>query len=181
MARTVHRDGFRRSHAAPHLTIAIAAAGLAIACANSPGDNDRRAQAGGDRGTNERISLQGCVEAAPGTNAYVLRKASELAPAAQPQGQERMGREPLVPRGSWVRLVAGNDDLKGYLGRRVTITGAVRDKGTNTIGTAGQSSPMPRAGEANGNAPQIAVERVAAAEGTCEQLPGDTGRPTGGR
>jgi hypothetical protein len=166
---------------ATHLTIAIATAALAVACANSPGDNDRRAQSGGDRGTNERISLQGCVEAAPGTNAYVLRNASELEPERQPQGQERMAHAPLVARGSWVRLVSGNDDLKDYLGKRVTITGEVRDRGENTIGTAGQSSPLPRAGEANGNAPQIAVERIAAAEGTCEQLPGDTARPTGGR
>ena len=155
-----------------HVTLTIATAALAIACSNAPVENDRRAQAGGDRGTSEKISVQGCVEAAPGTDAYVLRNASELEPAQQPQGQERMAHGPLVPRGSWVRLVAGNDDLKDYLGKRVTITGEVRDKGTNTIGTAGQSSPMPRAGEANGNAPQIAVERIAAAEGSCEPVPG---------
>jgi hypothetical protein len=162
-----------------HVTLAIATAAVAIACSNAPADNDRRVQAGGDRGTGEKISVQGCVEAAPGTDAYVLRNASELEPARQPQGQERMAHGPLVPRGSWVRLVAGNDDLKDYLGRRVTITGEVRDKGTNTIGTAGQSSPMPRAGEANGNAPQIAVEKIAAAEGTCDQPSGDSRHPDG--
>ena len=63
---------------------------------------------------------------------------------------------PPAPRGSWVRLAtadAGN--LKDHLGKHVTIIGEIRDAGGNTIGTAGQSSPMPRAGEANGNAPRL--------------------------
>jgi hypothetical protein len=137
-------------------------------------------QGGGERGVNQRLSLQGCVEAAPGTNAYVLRNVTEVAPAQQPQGGDRT--TPLVTRGSWVRLVSGNDDLKNHLGKRVTVTGEVRDAGGNTIGTAGQSSPMPRAGEANGHAPQIAVEHVKEAEGSelCAQaLPGDKTRPGG--
>ena len=145
-----------------HLAVAILTAAIGVACTgrNDAVGNDRRQQGGGERGVNERIALEGCVEAAPGTNAYVLRNVAEPSPTEQPQGQERMAHAPLVPRGSWVRLVAGNDDLDKFLGKRVTITGAVRDAGGNTIGTAGQSSPMPRAGEANGHAPQIAVEKV---------------------
>jgi hypothetical protein len=151
-----------------HLTVALLTAALGVACTGRNGvGNDRRAQGGGNRGVNEKIALQGCVEAAPGTNAYVLRDVSEVAPEQQPQGQERMDHGPLVARGSWVRLAMGNDDLKRYLGKHVTLTGDVSDAGGNTIGTAGQSSPMPRAGEANGNAPQIAVETVKESEGTC--------------
>ena len=156
-----------RNHVS-HVTVAILTAALGVACTgrNDSVNNDRRAQGGGDRGINQRLSLQGCVEAAPGVNEYVLRNVAEVSPAEQPQGADR-AQQPLVPRGSWVRLVSGNDDLKNYLGKRVTVTGEVRDAGGNTIGTAGQSSPLPRAGEANGHAPQIAVERVAAADGTC--------------
>ena len=165
-----------------HLTIAIMTAAIGVACTgrNDSVGNDRRAQGGGDRGVNQRLSLQGCVEAAPGTNEFVLRNVAEVAPAQQPQGGDRT--TPLVPNGSWVRLVSGNDDLKNHLGKRVTVTGEVRDAGGNTIGTAGQSSPLPRAGEANGHAPQIAVEQVKEVEGggLCGQaVPGDGTRPGG--
>ena len=161
-----------------HLTVAVLTAALGVACTgrNDSVNNDRRVQGGGDRGINQRLSVEGCVEAAPGTNAYVLRNVTEVPSAQQPQGGDR---NPLIARGSWVRLASGNDDLKNYLGKRVTVTGEVRDAGGNTIGTAGQSSPMPRAGEANGNAPQIAVEHVKETEGgVCGQpVPGDSRKP----
>jgi hypothetical protein len=125
------------------------------------------------------MSLTGCVYEAPGTNAFVLRDVVEVAPEQQPQGQERMSREPIVPRGSFVRL-AGDEDLKNYVGKHVTVTGQVRDPGTNTIGTAGQSSELPRAGVSNSQPPLIAVEHVKETEGMCGTLPGDTARPSGG-
>lgn len=163
-----------------HLAIAVLTAVIGVACAGrSNTNNDRRQQSGGNRGVNERLSLQGCIEAAPGTNAFVLKDVAEVPPEQQPQGQERMEHAPLVPRGSWVRLASGTGDLKQYLGKHVTVTGEVRDAGGNTIGTAGQSSQMPRAGEANGNAPQIAVEHVKESEGMCGQLPADAGKPSG--
>jgi hypothetical protein len=163
-----------------HLTAALLAAAMGIACTgrNESVGNDRRVQGGGNRGVNQRISIEGCVEAAPGSNAYVLRNVSEVPAAQQPQGGDRNA---LIPRGSWVRLASGDDDLKDHLGKRVTVTGEVRDPGGNTIGTAGHSSPMPRAGEANGHAPEIAVEQVRPVEGgVCgQQPPGDTRRPVG--
>lgn len=171
---------------ASHLAVAILTAAIGIACTgrNDSVNNDRRQQGGGERGANQRIALDGCVEAAPGTNAWVLRNVSELPPAQQPQGQDRMEHAPIVPRGSWVRLTSGDDALNRHLGKRVTVTGIVRDAGGNTIGTAGQSSPMPRAGEANSHAPLIAVEQVKEKEGDgglCgKQLPGDSARPPGG-
>lgn len=154
-----------------HLVVAMLTAAIGVACTgrNESVGNDRRAQSGGNRGVNEKIALQGCVQAAPGTDQYVLRNVVEVAPEQQPQGQERMAHAPIVTRGSWVRLASGTDDLKGYLGKHVTVTGDIKDAGNNTIGTAGQSSPMPRAGEANGNAPQIAVERVTETPGTCQE------------
>ena len=163
-----------------HLTIAILAAAIGVACTgrNDTVNNDRRAQGGGERGINQRIAIEGCVEAAPGNNEYVLQNVALVPPAQQPQGGDTSS---LIPRGSSVRLVSGNDDLKRYLGKRVTVTGEIRDPGTNTIGTAGQSSPLPRASVANGNPPQIGVERVNEVEnGVCGREPGDSRKPGGG-
>jgi hypothetical protein len=154
-----------------HITIAIATAALAVACANNPPDNDRRAQSGGNRGTNDRVTLNGCVIAAQG-NSYELRGVSEPAPEVQGT-MPPSDHPPLIARGSWVRLTAGNDELKDYLGKHVTVTGEIRDPGTNTIGTSGQASAAPRAGEANGQPPLIAVEKVKETPGSC---PTESGR-----
>jgi hypothetical protein len=164
-----------------HLAIALLTAAVGIACSGRTDSADeRKAPGGGARGVNQRIALTGCVQAAPGNDQYVLRDVAEVPPEQQPQGQERMEHAPLVARGSWVRLATGDaDQLKSHLGKHVTIIGEVRDAGGNTIGTAGQSSPMPRAGEANGNAPQIAVEKINESEGTCATLPSDAAHSPG--
>ena len=164
-----------------HLAVALLTATIGIACSgrNESVSNPRKVQSGGNRGVNERISLEGCIQAAPGTKQFVLRDVVEVPPEQQPQGQERMEHAPLVPRGSWVRLAMSGDELENHLGKHVTITGEIRDAGGNSIGTAGQSSPAPRAGEANGQPPQIAVEHVKETQGVCGALPGDTSRPTG--
>ena len=157
-----------------HLTIAVATAAVAVACSGRDNvDNPRKVQSGGDR--IQRIALDGCVnEAAGGGDQFVLRDVSEV--DSQPQSQAGTA----IPRGSWVRL-AGGDDLRKYVGKRVKVTGEVRDTGENTIGTSGQSAEMPRTSVANGNAPQIAVERVEESPGSCAALPGDTARPSGAR
>ena len=164
-----------------HLAIALLTAAIGVACTGRADSvDDRKAQGGGARGVNQRIALSGCVQAAPGTDQYVLRDVAEVPPEQQPQGQERMEHAPIVPRGSWVRLASADaEQLKSHLGKHVLITGEVRDDGGNTIGTAGQSSPMPRAGEANGNAPQIAVEKINETEGTCTPVPGDAAHTPG--
>jgi len=152
-----------------HISIAVLTAAVAVACSNQ--QNDRRVQSGGNRGTNERVSLQGCVIAGPGagagSDAYELRGVNEAEPEREPQGQDRMEHAPLIERGSWVRLASGSDDLKKYVGKHVSVSGEIRDRGTNTVGTSGQASQMPRAGEANGAPPLIAVERISESQGTC--------------
>jgi hypothetical protein len=151
-----------------HIAIAILTAASAVACANNAPNNDRRDQSGGNRGVDERVSLQGCVQAGPGTNAYELRGVNEAEPERQPQGQDRMEHAPLIERGSWVRLAGGTEDLKNYVGKHVSVTGEIRDRGTNTIGTSGQASEMPRAGEANGQPPLVAIERISESSGSCQ-------------
>src|SRR5689334_13668100 len=120
-----------------HLAVAILTASIGVACSGTKSvNNDRRVQGGGDRGVNERMSLTGCVYEAPGTNAFVLRNVAEVPPEQHPNGQERMERNSIVPRGSFVRLASGDDNLKNFVGKHVTLTGSVRDPGGNTIGTA---------------------------------------------
>jgi hypothetical protein len=152
-----------------HLATALALASLAVACSgrNNSVGNDRRGQSGGNRGTNERVSLRGCIQPAVVGQGYALRHVIVVPPEQQGQGQETM-EHPLIPRGSWVHLDAANDmndDLKKYVNNEVTIVGEVRDTGLNTIGTSGNKpNPQEQApatnSMANGDAPRIAVEKV---------------------
>jgi len=154
-----------------HICVALLTAGIAIACTgrNNGVDNPRNAQAGGDRGTYERLALRGCVQPAPAGQGLALTHVVIVPATEQPQGQEMM-EHPLISRGSWVRLDAGanmNEDLKHYLNNEVAIAGDVVDRGTNTIGTSGHGGTPPTAGVANGAAPKIAVEKVSKVAENC--------------
>jgi hypothetical protein len=132
-----------------HACIAIAIAGFGVACAggNNAVENERKAQSGGERGKMETVRLEGCVQAgkgAPGQE-YILAHATMPEPATQPQGQETMEHGPLITPGSWVRLASGSNDLKSYLGQRVSVTGEVVDRGDNTLGTSGRENPKEQA------------------------------------
>jgi hypothetical protein len=194
----------RSSRQLTHACIAILTAALAVACSgrNDAVDNDRKAQGGGERGRNEMVRVEGCLQGAPGTpgREYILAHASMPEPATQPQGQETMAHAPLVPPGSWVRIAPGGEDLKNYVGQRVSITGEVVDRGENTLGTSGRLLPKkeatsdhdkvkqssrdastnpdramppttlaPVGANANGNAPKIAVEKIAKLADSCEK------------
>ena len=124
---------------------ALLAAALAVACSDRKNGigNDRKTQGGGERGKNEMVKVEGCLQGAPGTpgREYILAHVSMPEPEAQPQGQETIEHGPLVPAGSWVRISPGSEDLKNYVGQRVSITGEVIDRGDNTLGTSGRVLP----------------------------------------
>ena len=162
-----------RNHLA-HIGAAALISALAIACSGrtSKSDNAWVDEGAGGRGEHQRVKIEGCVQAAPGQNEYELKEVYMPPPAAQPVQQDTM-EHPVATNGSWVRLTGGSQDLKGYLGQRVTIIGKVEDPGSNTIGTSGRTpaeTPEARAGrpssvpppsaDANGNAPLIAVETI---------------------
>lgn len=128
---------------------ALGCAGLVAACGGSDGANtDRRAQAR-DRGqepppAQALVALSGCVEAAPGSNQYVLRNVRfEPQAASDPHRSTLTSGGHGITEGSWVRLDGGTEgpnaapDLKAHLGQRVNLKGAVVEDGRNTIGTAG--------------------------------------------
>ena len=125
------------------LAAPIACAALMIGCGGSDGRNDeRRAQApqGGaaEKPAEATVALTGCVEAAPGTSQYVLRNVrfDGNRPPDPHSGTTTAGAHGITD-GAWVRLAAGDQDLRSHLGQRVTITGVVTDNGRNTVGTAG--------------------------------------------
>src|SRR6185436_8179836 len=120
-----------------HIAVAVFTAALAVACANNAPNNERRVQSGGERGMNDRVTLYGCVVAAPG-DSYELRGVSEPAPETK-STMPPSDRPPLIERGSWVRLDAATDILKHYVRKHLSLGGAIRARATNTIGTSGQS------------------------------------------
>jgi hypothetical protein len=157
----------------------ILAAVLSITAAGcAGGGGPKNEQRGGARGTQERVSVTGCVQGGPG-NTYELHHLTEV-PMAQQTGQVGTSRQPL-PLGSWARL-AGGKDMKTYLGQRVRIEGWIAETGQSTIGTSGvgdsgargatkDAEPPPTVEApggalANGQPPAIAVEQVNA-QGAC--------------
>jgi hypothetical protein len=52
-----------------------------------------------------------------------------------------MAHGPVVTPGSWVRIAPGSENLKTYVGQRVSITGEIVDRGENTLGTSGRVLP----------------------------------------
>ena len=177
-----------------HIGAAVLIGAIGVACSGRTDrvDNPRLAQSGAERGTYQNVKLSGCLQAAPGTNAYVLNQAAMAPAAEQPAGTEAV-EHPIVLEGSWARLTAGSNDLKGYLGQRVEVIGTVQDRGTNTIGTSGKTGDLhdkfarssrdsgsnpdramppstvaPGSADANGMAPLIAVERISRIGGRCE-------------
>jgi len=137
--------------------------------------------------------VDGCVEAAPGTNNYVLQKVTLPPPATQPTGNNT-AECPLITEGAWVRLLPGSDDIRNYMGQLVEVTGVIQDTGANSLGTSGHegsdqdkyarsthdagTSPdrntkpttaAPAGADANGTAPLIAVNTVTTLSKTCNQ------------
>jgi hypothetical protein len=142
-----------------HVAAAVGVAAMTAACAGGTSrSSDNRSHTGGQRGTYQRVMLRGCVQPAPSGQGFALQHVVPNPPAAQGQGQETM-EHPIIERGSWVRL-EGDPNIKSLVGNEVMVTGDVTDSGQNTIGTSGQERPVPHTGEANGDAPHVAIERV---------------------
>jgi hypothetical protein len=159
-----------------HACVALMFAVFAVACGGrtSQVTADHRDESDARRGVNQRVSLRGCVQPAGEGQGWVLRHVVPTPPSEQPEGQDVV-ENPIIARGSWVRLEGGQDmteNLKGYVNNEVTVIGDVVSTGANTIGTAGrggeaavqggsapEQSPA-RSSVANGDAPRVAVEKV---------------------
>jgi hypothetical protein len=154
--------------------VAVAAVLTVVTIGCARGGDPRNEQRGGARGTQERVTVSGCVQGGSG-NSYELR---HIGPGKPGTGQASAS----LPSGSWARLTGGKE-MKEYLGQRVTVDGWIADTGQSTIGTSGVSDPgargetkdakplqptveAPGGALANGQPPAIAVERVTV-EGAC--------------
>jgi hypothetical protein len=146
------------------------------------------------------VALTGCVQLAPGTgNEFALVNVHMPEPARQPSAIVTSEESPAnaITEGSWVRLAAvDRDELQKHIGKRVTLTGTIRDDGRSTIGTTGirseSTEPEPRQNRsraaederpstrqrkeagpigvdtmANGRAPQVAVQKIEDTGETC--------------
>jgi hypothetical protein len=180
-------------------TAAPVAVALMMACSRKVDDTSsatsRRADLGGRQA--QTIALRGCLQAARGTSEYVLQHVQFEPATAQPSdAATSVGL--TVTEGSWVRLVANDNDLfKDKLGQVVSVSGTVKDDGRNTIGTGGNTSspeqaqspvdlsraagnehhadkqsaeagPGAQHGQANGTAPELAVEKVTPTGEKCQ-------------
>jgi hypothetical protein len=158
----------------------VAAVISVTAAACGGGREHKNEQRGGARGTQDRLTVTGCVQEGPG-NTYELHQLAEVPAAQQTTGTAGTSRQPLLS-GSWARLTGGKD-MKAYVGQRVRIDGWIADTGQSTIGTSGATDPgargetkeaeplqptvkAPGGALANGQPPAIAVEQVNA-QGAC--------------
>jgi hypothetical protein len=126
---------------------------MAAGCGGSDGRNDEiQAQAHSRNRLDQQqpaatVSLSGCLEAAPGSNQYVLRNVRFEPRAGDPHATTTTPGGHGITEGAWVRLDGSAQDLSSHLGERVRINGSVADDGRNTIGTAGTPGVQTPTGE----------------------------------
>ena len=125
---------------------------LAIACSGrtSKVENEWVDQGAGGRGQHERVKIEGCVQASPAPDEFALKEIYLPPPAEQTVQQDTMEHPLPVSNGSWVRLTGGTQNLKDYLGQRVSVIGNVVDTGQNTLGTSGRTLPAKEATDTHG-------------------------------
>lgn len=138
---------------------ALACAALLTGCGGgSDGANDDR-PANATPGAAQApaaatIALSGCLEAAPGTNKYVLRNVRwEPRSVGDPHAATTTPGAHGITEGAWVRVEGGEANLNNYLGQRVVLKATVTDSGRNTIGTSG----APGAASPTGDTSQAAT------------------------
>jgi hypothetical protein len=160
------------------LVLAVAVMGAGAACSRRGSQSQQAAGETDAMGhAHQRVSLRGCVQAAPGFNRYVLHRVTFV--TDQTAKETLAAEKTMIPPGSWVRLKADKTDLKGYLGQQVAVTGMIDDTGANTIGTSSRaaqptdramppSSVPPYATDANGAPPEVAVEQISTLMPRCE-------------
>lgn len=145
-----------------HLAVPLACAALTIGCGGSDGRAQKPQANAPEKPAEATVALTGCVEAAPGTNQYVLRQVRfEGNRPANPHSATTTSGAHGITEGAWVRLAAGDQDLRSHLGQRVAVSGVIIDDGRNTIGTAGTSgTPTPAGDTSKAASPEHHSEKV---------------------
>ena len=165
----------------------LACAAMLGGCGGSDGQAD-------DRPAAALVSLSGCLEAAPGTQQYVLRNVRfEPRSAGDPHGTTATtGGVHGLTEGAWVRLDGADRPLDDHLGQRVVVKGVITDDGRNTIGTAGTPGvPTPTGDKSQAASPEHhsdkqkqemgRIARESMADGTAAKVRVQDVTPTGDR
>jgi hypothetical protein len=140
---------------APRVAAIVACAAILTGCGGDGDKEDLRAQhpqttTPENAPAAATVALRGCVEAAPGTNQYVLRNVEfESGGPNDPQRTTTTPGPHGITEGAWVRLDGSEkaQELRSALGQRVTLTGTIADSGQNTVGTAGTSGAVVGGGD----------------------------------
>jgi len=108
------------------------------------------------------IALNGCVGTGPGTQQLFLTQV-QVAPLAGQPSDAPTSVASSITEHSQVKLAMApgredDDQLNKLVGKRVTVTGTLRDDGRNTIGTTGTErspdQPEPRTDASQAGTPQ---------------------------
>jgi hypothetical protein len=120
---------------------AVVCAAMIISCRYDD-PNEHRPEHAANQGARQEgpakatVVLSGCLEAAPGTDRYVLRHVRfEPRAGGGPHNSTTTAGAHGITEGAWVRVTG--EGLTTYLGQRVVLKGTVTDDGGNTIGTPG--------------------------------------------
>jgi len=114
------------------------------------------------------IALNGCVGTGPGTQQLFLTQV-QVAPLAGQPSDAATSVASSITEHSQVKLAMApgredDDQLSKLVGKRVTVTGTLRDDGRNTIGTSGTErspdQPEPRTDASQAGTPQSHSEKV---------------------
>jgi hypothetical protein len=138
------------------LTLTFAISIAACAGGTSKAGDERAEHEGGARGSTRRVALTGCVQASPDGSGYLLSQISAEPAQGQPSGY---ATDMPLSVSAGVRLTGG-ENLSGYAGKRVALTGDMHIEPTATAGQVVESNaPVPE--------PTVAVENVKTAPGSC--------------
>ena len=119
-------------------TAALAAAG----CDNTA-NRDRSSATAGDAtaGTNQPVSLTGCLARGEGSNDFILTKANQpVATSGTAAGAGSVEHKTMEAAARSYRLDGNNDELDKLVGHEIRVSGTLADKGDlNKAGKAGSA------------------------------------------
>ena len=156
-------------------TAALAAAG----CDNTA-NRDRSSATAGDTsaGTNQPVSLTGCLARGEGSNDFILTKANQpVATSGTAAGAGSVEHKTMEAAARSYRLDGNNDELDKLVGHEIRVSGTLADKGDlNKAGKAG-SAERGTSGEAGkdreisqSDLAKVDVKSVESIANSCDQM-----------
>jgi type 1 fimbria pilin len=146
------------------LCVPLASAAILVGCTQEVDTDPDQNRTPIDHATNQerqnlQISLTGCVGTGPGTNQYVLTQVKPAPLGTQPSDAISSANLDFS-KNTAVRLASNDEqELTSLVGQTISVVGLLRDDGSNTIGTSGNSAPAPGASEPRTDSSQAATDQ----------------------